>query len=84
MWHYHFPPSFWQVGQYLRLGDLEQPVDRSKNFWHNFLRENPQVAAIEGIIEPSDKTSLAFEKELLKVVVNFSTGVRMDLPLYIG
>ena len=56
-----------KVGQYLRLGDLEQPVDRSNNFWNKFLRENPHVAEIEGVIEPSDKTSLALEKELLKV-----------------
>ena len=58
-----------KVGQYLRLGDLEQPVDRSDNFWHKFLRENPHVAEIEGVIAPSDKTSLALEKELLKDAV---------------
>ena len=55
-----------KVGQYLRLGDLEQPVDRGDNFWHKFLRENPHVAEIEGVIQPGDKTSLALEKELLK------------------
>ena len=56
-----------QVGQYLRLGDLEQPPDRGDSFWHKFLRENPHVAEVDGVILPSDKTSLALEKELLKV-----------------
>ena len=56
-----------RVRQYLRMGDLEQPAERRDNFWHSFLRENPHVAEIEGVIRPSHKSSLALEKELLKV-----------------
>ena len=56
-----------KVGQYLRLGDLEQPAENGDNFWQRFLRENPHVAEIEGVIRPSHKSSLALEKELLKV-----------------
>merc|ERR1711860_131929 len=47
-----------KVGQYLKNEELSQPIDRSKNPWYQFLKENPHVANIPEIIQVDEKASL--------------------------
>ena len=47
-----------KVGQYLKNDELSQPIDRSKNPWYQFLKENPDVANIPEIIQVDEKASL--------------------------
>lgn len=46
------------MGQYLKNDELSQPIDRSKNPWYQFLKENPDVANIPEIIQVDEKASL--------------------------
>ena len=47
-----------KVGQYLKNEPLVQPIDRSRNPWYQFLKENPNVANIPEIIQVDEKASL--------------------------
>ncbi len=60
-----------RVGQYLRRGEpLDQPVDRSRNLWSRFLKENPDVAALDCIVEPDERSSLLAEYDALSAAVS--------------
>jgi len=47
-----------RVGQYMKDEPLVQLVDRTKNPWHNFLRENPDLADIPEILVVDENASL--------------------------
>jgi len=53
--------SLERVGQYLKDENLKQPVDRSSNPWHNFLKQNPEFYEVPFIIQVNEKASLVQE-----------------------
>ena len=64
-----------KVGQYLKNDELSQPIDRSKNPWYQFLKENPDVANIPEIIQVDEKASLvqAYQRLEDSIKAVFST-----------
>ena len=41
-------------------------MDRSKNPWHQFVQENPEVLEVDFVIKVNEKTSLTQEFDMLK------------------
>lgn len=69
-----------RVGQYMKNEALLQPVDRSRNLWHVFLKENPQLKDIPEILVVDEKASLmqAFERLKESIIETFE-GLDTDL-----
>ena len=40
-----------KVGQYLKPTFLDITMDRSKNPWHNFIKENPDLLDVDFIVK---------------------------------
>jgi hypothetical protein len=59
-----------KVGQYLSSADLDTPANRKKSVWHQFLKDNPQIAKLDGIIVPNEKSSLMSEYKSLRQSVD--------------
>jgi len=70
-----------RVGQYLKNEPLTQPVDRSNNPWHTFVKDNSDLFKdIPFVVQVNEKTSLVQEFNLLKAAMNdlftgMNTGV---------
>lgn len=45
-----------KVGQYLKPHSLDIVVDRSKNPWHCFIKENPDLLDVDFIVKVIDGT----------------------------
>ncbi len=55
-----------RVGQYMKNENLAQPVDRSKNPWFSFLKENPDMKMVPEMLVVDENASLMQAYDRLK------------------